>query len=295
MKTAVITDSASYLDPEVAKAAGIRVVPITVIFGTQTYLENVDITSEQFYKRMREEKAMPSTAQVTMMQMQEQFDELIKEGYDEVICIHLSSGITTFLQNLEAYAPTVKGIKVYPFDSRMASEGEACLALLAAKMAKAGKNAAEILPVLEHLRETTHVYFVVDDLSHLLRTGRITNSSAFVGNLLRIKPILTFEDAKIVALTKERTAKRAFQKVKRDFEASLGDEDYPVRVGVIDGNNPDASATWMSDLTSENLKTDGGKDPQFEVAHIGPSIGVHTGEKVMGLVWAEDWQTLGEE
>ena len=244
---------------------------------------------------MREEKAMPSTAQVTMMQMQEQFDELIKEGYDEVICIHLSSGITTFLQNLEAYAPTVKGIKVYPFDSRMASEGEAWLALLAAKMAKAGKNAAEILPVLEHLRETTHVYFVVDDLSHLLRTGRITNSSAFVGNLLRIKPILTFEDAKIVALTKERTAKRAFQKVKRDFEASLGDEDYPVRVGVIDGNNPDASATWMSDLTSENLKTDGGKDPQFEVAHIGPSIGVHTGEKVMGLVWAEDWQTLGEE
>ncbi|GKT03635.1 DegV family protein [Furfurilactobacillus sp. WILCCON 0119] len=293
MKTAVITDSASYLDPEVAMAAGIHVVPITVIFGTQTYLENVDITSEQFYQRMREEKKMPSTAQVTMMQMQAVFDELIADGYDEVICIHLSSGITTFLQNLTAYAPTVTGIKVYPFDSQMASEGEAWLALLAAKMAKAGKNAADILPALEHLRATTHVYFVVDDLSHLLRTGRITNSSAFVGNLLRIKPILTFEDAKIVGLTKERTAKRAFQKVKQDFEQSLTTITAPVRVGIIDGNNPTASEEWLTDLSS-SAETATGVTPAFETAHIGASIGVHTGEKVMGLVWAEDWQTLGE-
>lgn len=292
MKTAVITDSASYLDPKVAEAAGIRVVPITVIFGTQTYLENVEITSETFYQRMREEKAMPSTAQVTMMQMQEQFDQLIEEGYDEVVCIHLSSGITTFLQNLTAYAPTVKDIKVYPFDSQMASEGEAWLALLAAKMAKAGKTAAEILPALEKLRDSTHVYFVVDDLSHLLRTGRITNSSAFVGNLLRIKPILTFEDGKIVALTKERTAKRAFQRVKQDFTESLITETQPVRVGIIDANNPAGSAMWMSDLTGSDLQTAAGKTAQFEVAHIGPSIGVHTGEKVMGLVWARDWQTL---
>ncbi|GAB6092820.1 DegV family protein [Furfurilactobacillus curtus] len=291
MKTAVITDSASYLDPEVAKAAGIYVVPITVIFGTQTYLENVDITSEQFYQRMREEKMMPSTAQVTMMQMQEVFDQLIAEGYDEVISIHLSSGITTFLQNLTAYVPTVKEIKVYPFDSQMASAGEAWLALVAAKMAKAGKHAAEILPVLERLRATTHVYFVVDDLSHLLRTGRITNSSAFVGNLLRIKPILTFEDGKIVALTKERTARRAFQRVKQDFVATLSQENYPVRAAIIDGNNPAGSAEWMSDLASDNLTTTAG-DVQFEIAHIGPSIGVHTGEKVMGLVWAEDWQRL---
>ncbi|GEK28904.1 DegV family protein [Furfurilactobacillus siliginis] len=294
MKTAVITDSASYLDPKVAEAAGIRVVPITVIFGTQTYLENVEITSETFYQRMREEKAMPSTAQVTMMQMQEQFDQLIEEGYDEVVCIHLSSGITTFLQNLTAYAPTVKGIKVYPFDSQMASEGEAWLALLAAKMAKTGKSAAEILPALEQLRDSTHVYFVVDDLSHLLRTGRITNSSAFVGNLLRIKPILTFEDGKIVALTKERTAKRAFQRVKQDFTESLITETQPVRVGVIDANNPEGSATWMSDLTCSDLQTAVGEPAQFEVAHIGPSIGVHTGEKVMGLVWARDWQTLAD-
>lgn len=291
MKTAVITDSASYLDPEVAKTAGIHIVPITVIFGTQTYLENVDITSEQFYQRMREEKMMPSTAQVTMMQMQEVFDQLIAEGYDEVISIHLSSGITTFLQNLTAYAPTVEGIKVYPFDSQMASAGEAWLALVAAKMAKAGKNAAEILPVLERLRATTHVYFVVDDLSHLLRTGRITNSSAFVGNLLRIKPILTFEDGKIVALAKERTAKRAFQRVKHDFVTALSQENYPVRAAIIDGNNPEGSAEWLSDLTSDNLTTTAG-DVQFEIAHIGPSIGVHTGEKVMGLVWAEDWQRL---
>ncbi len=96
MKTAVITDTASYLDPAIAKAAGIHIVSITVIFEQQTYLENETITYKEFYDKMRADKNMPSTAQVTMAQMQAEFDQLAEEGYDEVICVNLSSGITTF-------------------------------------------------------------------------------------------------------------------------------------------------------------------------------------------------------
>lgn len=284
MKTAIVTDSAAYLDPEVAQANKIIVVPITVIFGQQTYLENIEISTTEFYEKMRTTDKLPTTSQITMGQMQMVFDQLIADGFDEVICIHLSSGITSFIDNLQAYARQVDGITVYPFDSKVTSAGEAFLALEAAQLVAQGEHAETIMPKLATLRETIGVYFVVDDLSHLMRTGRISNGAAFVGNLLRIKPILSFDTAgKIVALTKERTKKRAFQKVLTDFEAAVAAADYPIRACVIDGNNPEESAQWVETLTA--------KFPgmPIETSHIGPVVGVHTGEKVMGIIWGRDY------
>jgi DegV family protein with EDD domain len=132
MKTAIVTDSAAYLDPQVAQANQIIVVPITVIFGQQTYLENIEISTTEFYEKMRTTDKLPTTSQITMGQMQMVFDQLIEDGFDEVICIHLSSGITSFINNLQAYARQVEGITVYPFDSKVTSAGEAFLALEAA-------------------------------------------------------------------------------------------------------------------------------------------------------------------
>ncbi|XEO93989.1 DegV family protein [Latilactobacillus sakei] len=284
MKTAIVTDSAAYLDPEVAQANKIIVVPITVIFGQQTYLENIEISTTEFYEKMRTTDKLPTTSQITMGQMQMVFDQLIADGFDEVICIHLSSGITSFIDNLQAYARQVDGITVYPFDSKVTSAGEAFLALEAARLVAQGEHAETIMPKLAALRQTIGVYFVVDDLSHLMRTGRISNGAAFVGNLLRIKPILSFDTAgKIVALTKERTKKRAFQKVLTDFEAAVAAADYPIRACVIDGNNPEESAQWVETLTA--------KFPgmPIETSHIGPVVGVHTGEKVMGIIWGHDY------
>ena len=107
MKTAIVTDSAAYLDPQVAQANQIIVVPITVIFGQQTYLENIEISTTEFYEKMRTTDKLPTTSQITMGQMQMVFDQLIEDGFDEVICIHLSSGITSFINNLQAYARQV--------------------------------------------------------------------------------------------------------------------------------------------------------------------------------------------
>ena len=287
MKTAIVTDSAAYLEPAVAKANHVIVVPITVIFDQQVYLENIEITAEEFYTKMRETDKLPTTSQITMGQMQQVFDQLIEQGFDEVICIHLSSGITSFINNLQAYSQTIEGLKIYPFDSKVTSAGEAYLVLTAARLVAQGEHAATIIPKFETMRLTVGVYFVVDDLSHLLRTGRISNSAAFVGNLLRIKPILSFNDqGQIVALTKERTKKRAFQKVLADFKAAIADVDYPIRACVVDGNNPEESAEWVATLQAEFPEI------PVEASHIGPVVGVHTGEKVMGVIWSRDYLTI---
>lgn len=285
MKTAVVTDSAAYIDPKLVTQYNITVVPITVIFNQHPYLENVDIDSKTFFEKLRTEEKPPSTAQITMGQMQSTYDHLANEGYDEVISIHLSSGITGFFENLEAFVSDYHRITVHLFDSKIASAGEANMALLAGKLASEGKNADKIMPLLERELQTTGVNFMVDDLHHLLRTGRISNSSAIIGNLLKIKPLLTFNDkGQIIVDGKERTVKRAFRKILDNFASSIDGADYPIRATIIDANDEKISENWLAQFKEEfpNIPVD--------TSHLGPVISVHTGEKTMGLVWAYDWQ-----
>ena len=285
MKTAVITDSASYLDPVVAAQYNITVLPITIIFGIQEYHDGVDITSQEFLKKLAETDKLPTTAQVTMAQMQEAFDTLADKGYDEAICVNLSSGITTFYENLVAYSRQVTNIKVYPFDSKIASAGEADLCLLAGKMAENGENADVIIPKLEQLRDSIHVSLVVDSLDHLRRTGRISNTSAFFGNMLKIKPILTFDDAgKIVPEAKERTMKQALQHIINSIDQTTFDS--PMRISVVDANNPDLSKAWVTAFHEHFPKA------SVSTYQISPAMAVHTGEKAMGVVWDLDWNQI---
>ncbi|KZV03952.1 DegV family protein [Lactiplantibacillus plantarum] len=284
MKTAIVTDSASYLSAADVEKYNIHVVPITVIFGQQTYLENVEITSKEFYERMRTAPELPTTTQITLGQMQTTYDQLAEAGYDAVISIHLSSGITSFITNLESYLPNVTNIKVYPFDSLITAGGEAYMVLLAAKLVAEGYSPEQVIAQLEKIRETTGVYFVVDNLSHLVRTGRLSNASGLVGNLLRIKPVLTFQDGKIVAIQKERTMRRAYAAIKAKLAAEIAAVDYPLRITIENGNNPKLQAEWTADLKASF------PDLTIDEGEIGPVVGVHVGEGVMGLIWARDWE-----
>lgn len=284
MKTAIVTDSASYLSAADVEKYDIHVVPITVIFGQQTYLENVEITSKESYERMRTAPELPTTTQITLGQMQTMYDQLAEAGYDAVISIHLSSGITSFITNLESYLPNVTNIKVYPFDSLITAAGEADMVLLAAKLVAAGYTPEQVIEQLKKIRETTDVYFVVDNLSHLVRTGRLSNASGLVGNLLRIKPVLTFQDGKIVAIQKERTMRRAYTAIKAKLAAAIDAADYPLRVTIENGNNPKLQAEWTADLKASF------PDLTIDEGEIGPVVGVHVGEGVMGLIWARDWE-----
>lgn len=284
-KTAIVTDSASYLNPDDAKKWGITIVPITVIFGRQTFLDNVDITTDEFYKRMAASSELPTTAQITPEQMKETYDRLADEGYDAVISIHLSSGITSFYDNLVNFLPAVDNIKVYPFDSKIASAGEANLATLAARLVKAGKEPDEVIEQLTKFRDTIDAYFVVDDLTHLVRTGRLSNASSFIGNLLRIKPILTFnENAQIVAVEKERTMKRAWAALQAKFTKAVQDADYPLRLTVVDADAKETQTRWVAELKEKFPNV------TIDTNNIGPVVGVHVGAGTMALLWDYDWE-----
>lgn len=286
MKTAIVTDTGAYLKPEEIEKYNIKVLPITVIMGDSQYKETEELDAETFFDYMRNEAALPTTAQVSIGAAEELYNQLADEGYDEVISIHLSRGITSFLDSLEGFLKTYNKIKVYPYDSTIAAAGEADLCLLAATMALDGKHANEIMPQLARLTKTLNVDFVVDDLKHLTRTGRLSNRSAIIGNLLRIKPMLTFEDGKIVAVGRERTMKRAFGVIKSDLRKTLEENDYPVLGTILDANYPELSDKWLEELQREFPNV------RFDQRHLGPAISVHTGEKTMALIWERDWKSL---
>lgn len=242
MPTAIVTDTAAYLTAEQVAQYHITVLPITVILGDHQYPES-ELSLATFYDYLKTNQELPTTAQVSLGQIETAYDRLAAAGFDEIISIHLSSGITSFMSNLKMFCQTYTKAKIYPVDSLVASAGEANLCLLAGQMVANGDSASEIVPELENLRDTMHVYFAVDNLSHLARTGRLTNRSAMIGNLLNIKPLLTFNDAgQIIAIGKERTMRKAFNYMLAKLKATLQQVDYPLVVTVINANNPELGA-----------------------------------------------------
>lgn len=283
MKTAVVTDTASYLTPEQIKKYNITVLPITVILGDKQYKETEELTDEKFYDYLRNEKELPTTAQVSMGQIQEAYDRLVDQGYDNIISIHLSLGITSFMDNLRMFVKEYDKAKVYPFDSMAASAAEADLVMLAGSMAQKGIDPEKILIKLDDLRASTDIYFAVNDLKHLSRTGRLSNRSAIIGSLLDVKPLLTFKDGKIFAIAKERTMHRAYRMISLEIQKYAEKHpDWKLHITVVDSNNREMLEKWSSEF-AETF-------PQARVStsHLGPAISVHTGEKTMGVVWDKD-------
>jgi len=285
MKTAVVTDTASYLTPEQIQKYNITVLPITVILGDKQYKETEELTDEKFYGYMRNEPELPTTSQVSLGQIQEAYDRLVDEGYDSIISIHLSLGITSFMDNLRMFVKTYDKARIYPFDSMAASAAEADLCMLAGSMAQKNIDPELIVNKMTELRDSTDIYFAVNDLKHLSRTGRLSNRSAIIGSLLDVKPLLTFKDGKIFAIGKERTMHRAFRMISLEIQKYIEQHpDWNLHITVVDSNNREMLDKWVLDFQEAFPKA------RVSKSHLGPAISVHTGEKTMGVVWDKDFE-----
>lgn len=284
MKIAVVTDSTSYLPEELIQKYDIRVVPIPFILNEKTYEEGVDITTEEFYSLLAQSPELPSTSQPPLGEMISLYEDLRDEGYEAVISIHLAATISGLVGNLQNIASQIEGIKVIPYDSGITVRLMGELAVAAAQDAAKGMDIDSIVAHLDELRSTIDEYFLVDDLQNLVKGGRLSNASAFIGTMLKIKPILTFDDDtnKIVAFDKVRSMKRAKKRVESLFIEQLEKTDYPVHLFVIHANNEKAANEWRDSLQEQfpNLR--------ISVTYFGPVIGCHLGEKAMALGWMRD-------
>ncbi|AGO08075.1 DegV family protein [Lactiplantibacillus plantarum] len=284
MKIAVVTDSTSYLTLQEVADNDIHVVPIPVIIDGKVYQEGVDIKTADFYANMKSFKSFPSTSQPPVGEMVAFYNRLGEQGYDAVISIHLASTISGFYNSLMNMRDMVDNIKLYPYDSQITVRLMGYLAIEAARMAKAGHSVEEILARLDDLRASMGEYFIVDDLQNLVRGGRLSNASAFIGSVLRIKPLLTFDDQshEIVAFEKVRSTKKALARVEHLFAEAQSKVDYPLRAIIVQGNNLAAAEDWKQKLQQIY------PDMPIDITYFGPVIGAHLGDKSLALAWLKD-------
>ncbi|KPH76691.1 MULTISPECIES: DegV family protein [Bacillaceae] len=277
MKVAVMTDSTAYIPTDLRKQENIHMVPLSVVFGEETYQEEIDISTDEFYKKLKEVDDLPTTSQPSIGYVTAKLEELAKD-YDAVVSIHLSSGISGTYQSVISAGEMVKGIDVYAYDSEISAIAQGFYVLEAAEMAKAGKTAEEIITRLDVMKQTLRAYFMVDDLTNLQRGGRLSSAQAVVGGLLQIKPILHFENKVIVPFEKIRTRKRAINRIMGLLEedAAKGKE---LKVAFIHGND-EQSAKNLRDSFLE-------KYPNMDtiISYFGPVIGTHLGEGAIGIGW----------
>ncbi|GAF35459.1 DegV family protein [Lentilactobacillus farraginis] len=286
MKIAIVTDSTAYLTKAEAEKYHITVVPMPVIIDGHEYREGVDLSTEEFYDKLKNANSFPSTSQAPMGEMMNVYNELADQGYDTVISIHLASTISGFYQSIENLAPQIDRIKVIPYDSKITVKLMGYLAIQASKMARLGRDPKTIIQYLDGLRATIDELFVVDDLQNLVRGGRLSNASAFIGGILKIKPLLTFDDKsnEIVAFDKVRSRKKALKRVEELFAQAKQKADYPLRALVINGHDPKAGEEWTEKIHGLY------PDMPIEQSYFGPVIGTHLGDKALALAWLRDFE-----
>lgn len=277
MKTVVVTDSTSYIPKHIRENLNIHMIPLSVVINGETYREEVDLNVSDFYDAVKTIETLPTTTQPPIGEFEQLYSKLAEE-YDAIISIHLSSGISGTYQGAVAAAEMAENVRVYTYDSEISCMAQGFYVLEAASMAQAGKTPEEILQRLDELKAEMSAYFMVDDLSHLQRGGRLSSAQAVIGSLLNIKPLLHFQDKVIVPFEKIRTRKKAMKRIV-DLLAEDVEKGKFLRATIIHANRVQEAADWKAELAVQFPTVD------FSISYFGPVIGTHLGEGSMGMAW----------
>lgn len=250
----------------------------TLHLGDEDYLDYVDIKADDFYKRLEDDKSVfPSSSYMPLGQMIEIYEKLEEDGFTDVIVISISKEMSGIYNAAQIASKNLNTMKVHVFDSKTVAYPEAKMALRAAEMAKAGKSVEAILNELAYIRDNNKIYFAVNTLTYLVKNGRLSNASGFIGNTLKIKPVLTIsEDGKVETVEKIRTFKKATNRLIELFENETRGKD--IEPFIIHANNPE----MVEYLTNEILRVHPNLKEVFSMP-LTAVVGAHAGPKTVGV------------
>jgi DegV family protein with EDD domain len=270
----IVTDSTADLTPEQQQAAGITVVPLNVHFGDQVFRDHVDLTTDEFFRRLKASSQLPRTSQPAVGVFEEAFRALLQNG-DEIVSVHLSSKVSGTYNSALMAAKTVAEDAIEVVDSLSTSMALGFMALEGAKLARAGRDHKTVAECLRALVPKARVICVVDTLTYLERGGRIGKARALLGSLLNVKPILQLKDGEVVPLGRARGRPQALSRLvellERDGQLS--------QLAIMHGAAP-ADAEKLRERVASNY-------PGLDIllTEIGAVLGTHTGPGVIGFTY----------
>jgi DegV family protein with EDD domain len=272
----IVTDSTAYLPEATIRQHDIRTVPLYVHFGKQAFREGMELSNEEFYSRLKEAPELPTTSQPSPGEFYEAFKELDGGGH-EIIALTISSKLSGTWDSAMGAKEMLPEAKIHVIDSLSTSIGLQLIIEAVAEAISAGATAREIVEQVEALKERLYVLFVVDTLEYLAKGGRIGNAKAFLGTLLKVKPILTLEGGAIEPCEQVRSKRKAVTRMLDLIEEHLGDNASQAKLAVAHALVPDEAQSFIR----EAMDRLGCAEPSC--ADIGPVIGTHTGPGVIGV------------
>jgi len=273
-KVAIVIDSAASLSKEMKKKYQISVVPIWIQFGDESYKEGVDLTCEEFYRRLTGD-TVPTTSSPPPNDFIQVYKRLAKKAKD-IISIHITSQGSSTYQVASLAAETVKEANVVVYDSKTVSMGTGLLAVEAAKAAMQGLSKQQILARLDSLRDRLRVFVAIRTLKYLRKSGRVRKGQAILASILSIKPVLEIKDGVVKVVDHVRTFSRALGRLLDLAFEAVGN--VPTIVAVMHANARE-EAEKFAEKIRQKLNVS-----QLIIGEAGASLAVHGGPGMIGVI-----------
>lgn len=275
MSIRIVTDSACDLPEEVVTEHGVRVVPLTIRFGDEEFIDREQLSTSEFWARCAQQTALPETAAPAPGQFEAAYREIAAEGADGIVVISLSGAMSATMQSAELAARSVAdAIAVRVVDSRSVTLGLGTIVLAAARLAATGATLDEVEAFARDRAARTRVFGALDTLENLKKGGRIGNAKALLATALAIKPIIEVVDGQVEQGGKQRTRSKALkflvEKV-REYEGQISD----LAVLHADCSDVDQFVDMLRTVHSGEIV----------VGEIGPVVGTHAGRGTIGVAF----------
>jgi len=269
----VATDSCSDITPQLAQELGITVVPLYVQFGNETYRDNVDLTTEEFYGKLETSRIHPTTATASPAQFAEIFTKLAEETR-EIIAITLSEKFSAiYAAALQGKAMVTKDCRIEVIDSRAGAGAQMLLVITAAKMAQSGASLDELMDWIKRAIPKAHVRMTFDTLEYLRRGGRVGKAQAFLGGLLKVNPVLGIKDGEAFPIARCRNRAQAL-----DFLVDFVKGFPRIEAVAIE----DATTPEDLELLAQQLKDVSPAEHTYR-SKVSPVVGTHVGPHVLAV------------
>lgn len=272
----IITDSTCEAPPEIMTHPRVTVVPLSVVFGQTSLRDGVEITREEFWRRLPESNPLPTTSQAVPSDFLTPFEQFCSAG-DEVIALTLSSKLSGTYAAALAAQETYSYWPISVIDSLTISVGLGILLQEAVRLAEDGLGREEIVGRITAMREEIHLVFVLETLEYLQKGGRIGKAQAFMGTLLKFKPLLRITDGEVAPVARVRSRAKALEAVQEYLLSQVSGRGPQVRLAITQALAAE-EAQAVGDKLAASFGTRG-----FHVAALGPVIGVHVGPGTIGV------------
>ena len=275
VKVAIVTDSVANLPTDVIREHNIYVIPQILTWEGKSLLDQIDITTEEFYRRLPLSKELPKTSQPAPGQFTEHFQK-VAEGAESIVAIFVSEALSGTFQSAHLGAEAMGDYPIELVDSRSASLGLGLLAVAAARYAAEGHDYHAVAAYVRSLVPRLRVMFVVDTLEYLHKGGRIGGAKRLVGSVLSIKPVLHLEDGKIEPLASIRTKSKAIQHMLDVVLEEMRGKSK-IHAGVIHANAAE-EALYIADRVRSEVNPN-----ELLINELTPVIGANVGPGVVGM------------